>query len=84
MAYRTKLTEDVLWGADEVPCRLLEIRAESRAELDRAMAAARAKKWFVWVAPMRTNSGEWGCVMEKGMPDSDSFDEALALADCNK
>ncbi len=81
MARRIILSENVPWGAEGVECRLLELCADNKEELDRLVADARKKCWFVWVSPRLRNDSWWGAVMEKGMPDSAHFDEALGLVD---
>ncbi len=77
MAYQVILSNDVPWGDES--CRLLELRADTREELDVLRAAARAKKWFDWLLPCERREGGWGAVMEKGMPDSAGFSDALGL-----
>lgn len=80
MSHEMILSEGVAWGDGE--CRLLEFKADSAEELSALVARARQKKWFIWVPAQRLRDGRWGCVLEKGMPDSDYFEEALALAEC--
>lgn len=75
------LSEEVAWGDGE--CRLLEFKADSPEELSALVARARRKKWFIWVPAQRLRDGRWGCVLEKGMPDSDHFEDALTLAQCD-
>lgn len=77
MTYEVLLSEDVAWGDDT--CRLLELTADSREELDALVRAARMKKWFEWLSPCVRRDGRWGAVMEKGMPDSAHFSDALGL-----
>ncbi len=81
MAHEVILSENVPWGADGIECRLLELRADRHEELLALVAQARAKKWFPWLAPCIRRDGRWGAVMEKGMPDSPHFENALGEAE---
>ncbi len=79
MAHRITLSENVPWGSDGIECRLLELCADTKEELDHLVGAARKKRWFVWVSPRLRNDGWWGAVMEKDMPDSAHFEDALSM-----
>lgn len=83
MAHEIILSENVPWGADGQECRLLELRADHQDELIALVQRARAKKWFPWVSPRLRRDGRWGAVLEKGMPDSASFDDALSELELN-
>jgi hypothetical protein len=70
MAYTVKLTNDLLWGANQDVVRILEFRADSEEEVLHLVNCARKKHWFVWLSPQPIRTGGWGAVMEKDMPDS--------------
>lgn len=71
MSYTIKLTEELPIGNDGQLCRILELRADTLSELQVLRLKARAKKWFDWIGPEQLGNGQWGLVMEKGMPDFD-------------
>lgn len=70
MSHTFTVTEDFSYGAQGT-CRILEIKADTLEELQLLINRARKKKWFVWLEPQLLNSGQYGVVMEKGMPDFD-------------